>query len=77
MSDWNLLFTSALINGALLSLVLTFIMIISGMIALDMWVGDYPPDVKAKYGPMSARGARARPYVAVAVFAAFILIPIL
>ncbi len=77
MSDWNLLFTSALVNGALLSLVLTIIMIISGMIALDMWVGDYPPDVKAKYGPMSPRAARARPFVAVAVFGAVLVIPIL
>ena len=77
MLDWNLLITRALINGLWLSGVLTVIMIISGRIALDMWVGDYPPDVRQKYGPMSPRAARARPYIAVAVFAAVLAIPIL
>ena len=76
MYDW-IIITRALVNGAWLSLVLTVIMLISGLIALDMWVGDYPPDVKQKYGPMSPRAARARPFVAVAVFGAVLLIPIL
>jgi hypothetical protein len=75
--DWNLLITRALINGLWLSGVLTLIMIISGLIALDMWVGDYPPDIRQKYGPMSPRAARARPLVAVAVFGAVLVIPIL
>jgi len=74
--DW-IIITRALVNGAWLSLVLTVIMLISGLIALDMWVGDYPPDVKQKYGPMSPRAARARPFVAVAVFGAVLVIPIL
>lgn len=77
MPDWTLLFSRALLNGVWLSLVLTLIMIISGRIALDMWVGDYPPDIRQKYGPMSARAARARPFVAVAVFGMVLLIPIL
>ena len=77
MLNWTLLLSRALINGAWLSLVLTVIMIISGRIALDMWVGDYPPDIRQKYGPMSARAARARPYFAVAVFTAVLVIPIL
>jgi hypothetical protein len=75
--DWTVLLSRALINGAWLSLTLTVIMIISGFIALDMWVGDYPPDIREKYGPMSARAARARPFVAVAVFGATLVIPIL
>ena len=52
-------------------------MLISGAIALDMWVGDYPPDIQEKYGPMSRKAARVRPYIAIAVFATFLLIPIL
>jgi len=46
-------------------------------IAPDMWVGDYPPDIKEQYGPMSARAARLRPYVAAAFFLAVIAIPLL
>jgi len=75
--DWTGLLSSALVWGLWLSLVLTTMMIISGAIAADMWVGDYPPDIKQKYGPMSPRAARLRPFVAAAFFAAIplILIP--
>jgi hypothetical protein len=51
-----------------LSIVLTTIAIISGAIAPDMWVGDYPPDIRERFGPMSPRAARIRPYVAVLFF---------
>jgi hypothetical protein len=77
LSDWNVLILRALVNGAWLSVILTVIMFISGLIALDMWVGDYPPDVKEKYGPMSAKARRVRPLFAVLVFGAVLLIPIL
>jgi len=75
--DWHTLFNSALVHGLGLSLVLVAIMLISGRIALDMWVGDYPPDIRQKYGPMSARAARVRPFVAAAVFGTVLVIPIL
>lgn len=75
--NWTLLLSRALLNGVWLSLSLTVIMIISGLIALDMWVGDYPPDVREKYGPMSAKARRVRPLFAVLVFGAFLLIPVL
>ncbi len=61
MPDWTILLETAIAYGFGLSLVLTTIMIISGRIALDMWVGDYPPAIKNKYGPMSPRAARLRP----------------
>ena len=65
----------ALTWGLGLSLVLVTIMITSGLVAPDMWVGDYPPDIREKYGPMSPRARRLRPYVAILVFAAFLGIP--
>lgn len=77
MFDWNAIITGAFINGAWLSLVLTVIMLLSGTLALDMWVGDFPPDIRERYGPMSARAARLRPWVAVAVFGAVLAIPII
>jgi hypothetical protein len=76
MADVSLLVLSALVSGAWLSLALLIIMVVSGRLAMDMWVGDYPPDIQQKYGRMSARGARLRPYVAVAFFAAALAIPI-
>ena len=76
MSNWMILFDSALVYGLAMSLVLTTILVISGVIAPDMMVGDYPPDIREKYGPSSPRGARLRPLFAVLVFAAFLGIPL-
>ncbi len=77
MSDWSLLLQNALLYGLGLSLVLTAIAIVSGAVALDMFVGDYPPDIRQKYGPMSPRAARLRPYVAALFFIVLLVIPIL
>ncbi len=77
MIDWHSLFYDALIYGIGLSLVLTTITVVSGLIAPDMWVSKYPPDIQQRYGPMSLRAARLRPYVAVLVFMAALLIPTL
>ena len=77
MLDWNLLFYDALIYGLVLSLILTILVVVSGAIALDMFVGDYPPDVKQRYGPTSPRAARLRPYVAALLFTAVLVIPML
>jgi len=71
------MFIAALLTGLILSAVLMILMSISLGIAPDMWVGDYPPDIKEQYGPMSARAARLRPYVAAAFFLAVIAIPLL
>ena len=75
--DWQLLFYDALIYGLVLSLVLTILLVISGAIALDMFVNDYPPDIKQKYGPMSPRTARLRPYIASLLFITILVIPII
>ncbi len=77
MSYWPMLFQSGLIYGLALSLTLTAIMIISGVLAADIWVGDYPPDIRQKYGAMSPRAARLRPAIAVLFFTAILAIPFL
>jgi hypothetical protein len=77
MFDWQLLFYDALIYGLVLSLVLTTLLVISGAVALDMFVDDYPSDIKQKYGPMSARAARLRPYIAALLFMPVLIIPII
>jgi hypothetical protein len=77
VEDWTVLLKSALHTGLVLSLVLTAIAAGSAAIAPDMWIGDYPPAIKAMYGPMSPRAARIRPFVAVLFFLAVLVIPIL
>jgi len=77
LSNWPLLLKSALTYGLGLSLVLTAIMIISGTIAADMFVGDYPPDIRQRYGPMSPRSARLRPFVAALFFIPILVVPLL
>lgn len=63
-------------SGLELSLALTTLMLVSFALAPDMYVGDYPPDIRAKFGKMSARSARMRPYVAVMFFAVAMGIPL-
>jgi len=64
----------ALLYGLTLSLVLALIMGVSLALAPDMWVGDYPPDIREKYGAMSDKGRRYRPFMAVFFFGAILLI---
>ena len=77
MFDWQLLLYNALIYGLVLSLVLTILLIISGTIALDMFVDNYPPDIRQKYGPMSPRAARLRPFIATVLFMTILGVPII
>ena len=77
MLDWHILFYEALIFGLVLSLVLTTLTVVSGTIALDMFVEDYPPDIKQKYGPMSPRAARFRPFIAILLFITVLVVPII
>lgn len=75
MLDWQLLFNNALNCGLVLCVVLTIQMAISGAVALDLFVGDYPPDIRRKYGPMSLRAARLRPYIASLFVITILVIP--
>lgn len=62
-----MLLQNALLFGALLSVMLVSLMAASSAVALDMWLDDYPPDIRAKYGSMSEKGKRVKPFVAVVV----------
>jgi hypothetical protein len=75
--DWNLLFYNGLIYGLVLSLILTILLVIAGTIALDMFVDDYPSEIKQKYGPMSPRAARLRPYIATLLFNLILAVPMI
>lgn len=75
MINSQFLLSNALVYGLALALVLVTIMLISAYIAPDMWVGDYPPAIKERFGPMSARASRLRPYVAACFFLASLAVP--
>jgi hypothetical protein len=77
MLMWQLLLNNALRYGLALSLVLVAIMAVSLVLAPDMWVGDYPPDIRDRYGPMSPRAARLRPFIAIPFFLASLVVPLL
>jgi len=57
-----------LLYGLALSVGLTGVMGLSLALAPDMLVGDYPPDIRQRYGEMSERGRRFRPYIAILFF---------
>ena len=77
MPDWNLLFHDALISGLVLSLILTIFSVVAGAIALDMFVDNYPTEIRQKYGPMSPRAARLRPYIATVLFIPVLVVPVI
>jgi hypothetical protein len=63
--DWGLVVRESVIIGAIVSSVLTTMVVVSLMINKEMWLSDYPPDVKAKWGPMSAKAKRQRALFAI------------
>lgn len=77
MPDWPTLWTSALAWGLCLSLALSAVIVVSAVVAADVWLGDYPPDIREKFGPISPRAARLRPLVAVVFFLLVVVIPLL
>lgn len=50
------------------SLGLAAIILASVLANPEIWVGDYPPDVKAKFGPIGSRARRQRRFVAALFF---------
>lgn len=58
--NWGPVIRESLIIGAALSTVLTILIVASLMINKEMWLQDYPPDVKARWGPMSEKAKRQR-----------------
>jgi hypothetical protein len=56
-----------LVDGARLSGILSLMIGLSARYNPEMWLHDYPPDIQAKFGPMSAKARRQRTVIAVPV----------
>jgi hypothetical protein len=57
-----------LLYGAILSALMTVLVLGTLRFNNEIWLDDYPPDVRAKWGPMSDRARRQRLWVALPVF---------
>lgn len=68
MNLWPLI-TNALVFGVILSSILFATILVVVRINPEIMLRDYPPDVQAKYGPMSDRSKRQRLPVAILVLA--------
>jgi hypothetical protein len=54
--------------GVLLTAGLSIMILASLYINAEMWLQDYPPDVRARFGPMSDRAKKQRSWLAVPFF---------
>jgi len=54
--DWGLVIKESVTIGVIMSAALTILIVVSLMINKEIWLQDYPPDVKARWG----RSARRR-----------------
>ena len=70
--NWNIVFTESLATGLGLSLILTILVIASMLINKEMWLDDYPPDVRARWGPISPKARRQHTLMAVLSFGVLI-----
>jgi len=61
--------TNALFYGVILSVILFTMILALVRLNPEIMLRDYPPDVQAKYGPMSDRSKRQRIPVAILVLA--------
>lgn len=53
-----------LVDGSRLSVILSVLIGGSARYNPEMWLQDYPPDIQAKFGPMSAQARRQRTVIA-------------
>ncbi len=72
MSPLLPLLQHGLVYGLILSGVIIAITLVSARINPAIFAGDYPPDIKAKFGPLDARAERQKKVVALVLFAAIL-----
>ena len=49
-----------LLYGSVYSLIVAVALLLMGWINPEMWLDDYPPDIKTRFGPMSQQTKRQR-----------------
>jgi hypothetical protein len=67
--DTSLAIQHGLLYGVILSAVMAVLIIGSLRINNEMWLNDYPPDVRAKWGPMSPKAQKLKLWLGLPMFA--------
>ena len=70
--DRLLILQHGLLYGLILSGVMTVLIFGSLRVNNELWLNDYPPDIQAKWGPMSPEARRLKLWVALPMFAVII-----
>ncbi len=70
--NWELVIKESVAIGMVLNTVLTIMIVVSFIINKEMWLQNYPPDVQAKWGPISAKAKRQHFIFAIFFFAILI-----
>jgi hypothetical protein len=60
MADYSIAIQTGLIYGVVFSLLFSALLLVMIKINPEMMLNDYPPDIKARYGPMSEEIKRKR-----------------
>lgn len=65
MIDFAWLVWNSLIYGAVLSLLLSVVILGSVFFNPEIWVSDYPPDIRSKFGPIREKARKQRTVVSI------------
>jgi hypothetical protein len=72
MSFTNFLLEQSLVYGFILSLILGVLIYGSLFINPEIWLHDFPPDIRAKYGPAGEKALRQRKILSALFFPAIL-----
>ncbi len=72
--DFSLALQYGLLYGLILSAVMTVFIMGSLRFNNEMWLNDYPPDIKAKWGPMSPKARKLQLWVGLPLMAVVVLL---
>lgn len=68
MPDLMLALKHGILYGAILSGLMVLSFVIAAYLNPEIWLPDYPPDIREWFGPMSGRARRQRRLVGIPVF---------
>lgn len=74
MPDITLLLQHGLLYGAILSGLMSIAFIGTTYLNPEIWLSDYPPDIREKYGPMSERAKSQRKLIGISVGISVVLV---
>ncbi len=68
MPSLTLLLQHGVLYGAILSVLMVLSFVGAAYLNPEIWLPDYPPDIRERFGPMSERAKRQRRLVGIPIF---------